>query len=178
MIFNILSAVLSAAALAVSVLVAVRQLQASRRSDTNSAILALFAEYRSLPMRDSRDKVYRLSSDEEPAPPLSMLPDEVREDGFRLAYYFDHLGLLIGHRLLPSEPFVAFLGNGCSRLWLKLKPCIEAERQRRGVRYYLGYFEMLALLSDRQDAEVINHKLIRQALDGGRRARRGTRTSY
>ncbi|WP_435871134.1 DUF4760 domain-containing protein [Micromonospora wenchangensis] len=165
---------MSAAALAVSILVAVRQLQASRRSDTSSATLALFAEYRTMSMRDSRDKIYRFLGEEESATPLSMLPDEIREDCFRVAYYFDHLGLLIGHRLLPAEPFVAFPGNGCSRLWLKLKPHVEAERQRRGVRYYLGYFEMLALLSNRQDAEVINHKLIRQALDGTR-WRRGAR---
>jgi hypothetical protein len=128
MVFNVLSVALSVVALTVSVIVSLRQIRASRISDTTSAIITLFAEYRTAPMRDARDRVYRFVNERKQAVPLSDL-NELREDCYHVAYYFDNLGLLIGHSLLPTEPFIAFLGKGCMISWRKLDPYVRLERE-------------------------------------------------
>jgi hypothetical protein len=163
LIVDIAPIILSVVALGVSVIVALKQLQLPHRNNASSATLALFSEYREAPLSGARIAVYALPPSCDSCA-ISSLPDGVREDCIRVAYYFDHLGLLVGHSLLPAEPLVAFLGNACIKSWEKLEPYIQAERVKRNSRIHLIYFEMLAALSIEPDEDSINYALFRRTL--------------
>lgn len=119
-------------------------------------MLSLFSEYRQDDLKKARRTVFQIPESKDPYQRLGELPGNARVAGERVAYFFDHEGLLIAFDLTPAEPMVAIFGFGCHQLWLKLAPFIEAERQARGVKYYLGYFEMFTDLAARRSAETIN----------------------
>jgi hypothetical protein len=107
-------------------------------------------------LKKARRVVFRIPAGHGTASRLGEMQGDAREASERVAHFFDHVGLLIAFDLIPAEPMIAFFGFGCHQLWLKLRPFIEAERQARGVDYYLGYFEMFADLAARRSAETIN----------------------
>jgi hypothetical protein len=156
MVISIISITLSCAALVISIVVARSQLKASRDSDSVTAMLSLFSEYRQDDLKEARREVFQIPESQGPYQRLGELRGSTRAAGERVAHFFDHVGLLIAFDLIPAEPMVAFFGFGCHQLWQKLSPFIEAERQARDVKYYLGYFEMFANLAARRNAETIN----------------------
>jgi hypothetical protein len=155
MVTNVISIVLSLLALIISLFVAQRQLRASRDSDSISAMLQLFGEYRTDEFRSARRAIFRMNFSQ-PCQLLIEMRAQQREEIELVAHFFEHVGLLIAFDLIPAEPMVAFFGFSCQQLWLKLESTIEAERQARGIENYLAYFEMFANLAARNGAEKIN----------------------
>jgi hypothetical protein len=155
-----ISIVLSCAALIISIIAARSQFKSSRNSDSVATMLNLFTEYRQDDLKKARRVIFRLPVSKNHHQRLGDLSGDVRVAGERVAHFFDHVGLLIAFDLIPAEPMIGFFGFGCHQLWLKLAPFIQAEREARGVKYYLGYFEMFADLAERRDAEAINASAI------------------
>jgi hypothetical protein len=155
-VFNIISLVLSFAAVVVAVLVALRQAKAARNSDSLLAMLQLFDEYRKDDLKKARGIVFRLPDSVIQSGRMRDLPRESRIAAERVAHYFDHVALLMAFDLIPVEPMVAFFGLGCHQLWLKLAPLIDAERQTRDDDQYLAYFEAFAALYSRHEEQTIN----------------------
>ncbi|MGV9364359.1 DUF4760 domain-containing protein [Amycolatopsis sp. NPDC003731] len=156
-VLDVLPLAISAAALSVAVVSMRRQWKSARNANAVASILKLFEEYRADDLRAARRAVFAMSDcDMDPAPPLRDLPDEVRVPAERVAQYFDHVGLLLGHHLVPAKPMISFFGFGCEMLWRKLEPYVIAERKLRNVKYYLGYFEAFAVLSEKTGADDLN----------------------
>ncbi|MFD1044353.1 hypothetical protein ACFQ1S_01465 [Kibdelosporangium lantanae] len=152
-ILDILPIFISTAALAVAVVSMRRQWRTARNANTVAAILKLFEEYRADDLRLARRAVFQMmdySTDSTPA--LRDLPEDIRVSAERVSHYFDHVGLLVGHHLVPAKPMISFFGLGCAALWDKLEPYVVAERNLRTVGYYLRYFESFAMLSRKVDA--------------------------
>lgn len=153
--------VISSIALAVAVVSMRRQWRSARNANAVTAVLKLFEEFRADDLRAARRAIYQMvdCSADSAAPALRDLPDAVRVPAERVALYFDHVGLLVGHGLVPVKPMIAFFGYGCEVLWKKLESYVAAERRMRNVDYYLGYFEGLALLSQAVDSGDIVGKV-------------------
>ena len=62
---------------------------------------------------------------------LSAESDQWRWSALQVAYFFEYLGILIAHRLIPEEVVVDATANSVARTWSVLEPVIRAERQRR-----------------------------------------------
>ncbi|WP_431885267.1 hypothetical protein [Micromonospora wenchangensis] len=154
---DVIPVIISSAALMVAVISARRQWRSARNANAVSAVLKLFEEYRADELRLARRVVFRMKDfPAGNAPALGNLPDDLRVPCERVAHYFDHVGLLVGYRLVPAKPMISFFGFGCAVLWRKLEPCIIAERELRKVGYYLGYFEGFAVLSEKSGADEMN----------------------
>ncbi|MEU7959639.1 hypothetical protein [Micromonospora humida] len=154
---SVLPVIISSAALIVAVVSGRRQWRSARNANAVAAVLKLFEEYRADELRLARRAVFRMGQfPAGTAPALSNLPDDLRVPCERVAHYFDHVGLLVGHWLVPAGPMISFFGFGCAALWRKLEPCIIAERELREVGYYLGYFEGFAVLSEKSGADEMS----------------------
>jgi hypothetical protein len=160
--------VISSVALAVSIMSMRRQWRTARNANAVAAILKLFEEYRSEELRSARRIIFQMAPFAQgQTPTLRDLPDDVRAAIERVAHFFDHVGLLVGHRLVPAKPMVSFFGFGCVQLWDKVEPYISAERNLRNVSYYLGFFEGLARLSLQATPDELNRDVIARMSTGG-----------
>jgi hypothetical protein len=156
-VLGALPVVISSTALAVAIISMRRQWRSARNANAVAAILKLFEEYRTEELRSARRMVFQMPDfPTGSAPALRDLPDDIRASVERVAHYFDHVGLLVGHRLVPAKPMISFFGFGCAELWNKLEPCVIAERKLRDVSYYLGYFEGLGRLAQNVGADDLN----------------------
>ena len=159
-VLDVLPVIISSVALVVAVISGRRQWRSARNANAVAAVLKLFEEYRTDELRSARRAVFQMEKfPVGAAPALRDLSDDLRAPSERVAQYFDHVGLLVGHRLVPARPMISFFGFGCTALWKKLEPCIIAERELRGVGYYLGYFEGFAALSEKIDADELNRNV-------------------
>ena len=151
MTINVISIVLSVVALLVSVTFARRQLRAARNSDSVAVVLELLGEFRDPEMREARGRVLTQLNDKTVGSTagLAELPEDLRDGALRVSHFFDHVGLLVAHDLVPADPLVGFFGRGAMNCWDKLRPYILAERARRlqggyASGEYVPYFEAFA----------------------------------
>jgi hypothetical protein len=168
-VLDALPIVISAIALSIAVVSMRRQWRSARNANAVAAILKLFEEYRTDELRTARRTIFRmpsLSAGPDSDLALRNLPDDVRIPAERVAHYFDHVGLLVGHRLVPAKPMISFFGFGCAELWKKLEPYVVAERRLRNVDYYLSYFEGFAALSHEVGADAVNKKMLMNMRSG------------
>lgn len=87
MTVNIISIVLACAALAVSIVVARGQLKASRNSDSVTAMLELFREYREDDLKKARRVVFRIPAGHGTASRLGEMQGDAREASERVAHF-------------------------------------------------------------------------------------------
>ena len=104
MVYNLIALSVSTAALAVSTLLAVRQMQTARSSCQDSnitlALTSLNAEYRSKSFRRSEYFVLnRLSNGYDPGAGVSGLPEDVQEHVIRVGHFYGDYGMLA---ILPT----------------------------------------------------------------------------
>jgi len=99
---------------------------------------------------------------------VSQLPAEVRGRIYRVANYFDQLGLLVAARALDAEIVIGLLGNWLDQCWRVLEPFIIQERNLRAESMgrgesvsagYLEYFEDLVVRTRRNPPGVVQARL-------------------
>jgi hypothetical protein len=140
----------SAFGAAAAALYAARQAHQAKVANAFPAVIDMFSEYRSPALSRARSRVFDLLDEQPTNPvPLSELPDEARENALAVCHYLDNLGVLVAEQLMDAAVAARYLGDTCLALWKRLRPYIEAEREKRarrgfaGPRDYLRYFEHL-----------------------------------
>jgi hypothetical protein len=159
-----ISTLISTAAFAVSIIVSRRQLSSAKNSQSITVMLSMLGEYREEAMVQARRSVFRHLGSETAAPPttgFSDIPKEARTAAVTISHFFDNVGLLVAHGLVPADPLISFFGAGAIQLWQTLEPYIECERRTRGSDYYQAYFESFAELAAKRDPEAMIRKVIR-----------------
>jgi hypothetical protein len=126
--------------------------QANRAVPT---VLQVILEYRrmatELELVASRRDAFPLTADN---PGWDGIDDELRGAAWKVSSYFDHLGVLVAHRLVPTRPLLGYFSHPIVEHWNLLAPVIEAERVKRGGGHQ-EYFEMLVDLTAKHPADRI-----------------------
>lgn len=178
------NAVLAASSLIIAlaaVVVAIWQVRVSARASerTNSLpiLSAAFDEFRSPEFQGHLRRVWNEAPGAVPEGGFQALPEEWRSSAYRVAYFFEHLGLLVAYELVPRDSIIDFSANLVVRSWRALSPFIKAEREFRtrtgnGVSSgFVSHFEhLVALTMDENGAPVdgeIHERLALRRVPGG-----------
>jgi hypothetical protein len=160
---EVISVALAAIALLVSIGVAIGQRREHRATDNLTVALAVLQEFREPDFVTVRHRVLR-ELKRRPADGaeqgFAALDDSLRVDALAVSHFFDHVGVLVAHRLVDRTAVVGFIGDSIVSCWLALRPYIDGERTSRGD--YQEYFEILATIVRRTPPSEIRRRLHRR----------------
>jgi hypothetical protein len=122
----------------------------TERSNSLPVLAAAFEQYRSPAFRSEVDYLMRNVPAEVPAEGFGALPVEWRDNAYRVCYFFDHLGILVAHRMVDERVVVGAFATQAIQVWHVAEPFIRAERRHRADNYspyaspgFLEYYEHL-----------------------------------
>jgi hypothetical protein len=107
-----------------------------------------FEEFRSTAFRLSVSNLITNAPSNAPAGGFNVLPEDIREDAYKVCYFFDYMGTLIAYRIIGEEIVIGVMGTRLVQVWQAMKPAIESERKYRaqdesdappGFLVYYGY---------------------------------------
>jgi len=139
-----LVAILQMLVLIVAAFLTIRQLRDGVRERSLEGFLAISKELDEQETKDARRFIF--SSDELNPDALSK---EVADRIERVCLAFDHVGVLVAHRLIPKDVAMSMYFEVILRTWQKVRGFVEAERKKRDTRLYMMYFEELVQRADR-----------------------------
>ncbi len=160
---ELLGAVSLAIAL-IAVVVAVWQVRAqavaTERANSLPVASAVFNEFRSQGFRNHLLKVWNDTPPDVPEGGFEALPLGWRESAYEVAYFFEHLGILVAYELVSEDLIVDFSANAVVRSWRTLDPFIQKERGRRRQGCataaispnFVSHFEHLAVIATSVDS--------------------------
>lgn len=120
----------------------VRSLEVAQRSVASKVVVDLFAEHRSLPLREARGFLYHRLDGYNPNQGLRQLPSDDRAAVESLAFFYDNLGLLVKLGYVDPEPVIGYLGGSARWAWERLAPYIDTERSFRSKHPDPGRWQM------------------------------------
>jgi len=141
--------VVSVAALAVSVAVAIRQLRLARHTNSVPVLVDMFREHRGHELAETRVFVHeklRLMDQEDG---LASVPSDWRERVRDLLWFYDNLGVLVIHNIVDADVVSGYLGAAATSVWQSTQRLIVAERDRRrpdspvDPERWQAYFELM-----------------------------------
>lgn len=130
-VFSMGSSVIAVTAVLVAIWHVRTSAAASARSNALPVASAAFNEFRSKEFQGHLQAVWNQRPTEVPAGGFESLPETWRDSAYRVAYFFEYLGILVAHGLVPTDLIVDFSANLVVRSWRALEPFIEAERRHR-----------------------------------------------
>lgn len=138
-----------------AVLIAVWQVRATLRSteliNTLPVISATFQEFRSAEFRASVANLIENAPARAPAGGFSALPEDIREDAYKVCYFCDYMGTIIAYEIIDEGIVIGVMGTRVVQIWQAMWPAIKSERDhRQGESYpkdaprgFLVYYEHL-----------------------------------
>ncbi|HEX5924867.1 MAG TPA: hypothetical protein VFY45_13625 [Baekduia sp.] len=163
------TAILSAIALIVSVATAWRQSRQGARATLLPVVVDVLREFRSTEFKCHQAMLRRVPCDplDETVGFEGIADPDVRESARYVSHFYDNVGLLIASGIATPEPIVAFLGNTANRAWETLCPYIKTAReQSTGLPYYQEFFEHLVSLSGPREVEAALDRMDLKTLNG------------
>lgn len=138
----------------VAVCLSVWQARASTLNAVHSRSLPILtdsiSQFRSPEFRESVRRLTQSQPNAVGDGGFESLPDSLREDAYKVCYYFDLIGSLVAHGIIREDIVVGHLGSQVMRVWLAMAPAIESERAHRYKTYpadvspgFLIYYEHL-----------------------------------
>ncbi|GAA1259033.1 hypothetical protein GCM10009665_56480 [Kitasatospora nipponensis] len=155
MLINVVSLIVSIMALAVSGLLALRQLRSAQSANILAMILSGFSESRDPAYAEAIEYVlYRLRDDY--PQPMSYLAfaEPHKAHVRRVALFFDDLGKLVAHGVVDEKLIIGAYGRSLLRAWTVLAPFVYLERSEHQ-RTPMRYFEDLAHRVDRTSPDTV-----------------------
>jgi hypothetical protein len=142
--------IVSMLAVLTSIFLGLRALMLARHSNTMPVLIDLFREHRSIRFAEGRRFAYKDLAKHDLSQGLPGLPEEKQELIRDLVYFYDNLGALVAHGIVDIAPISGYLGGSVVMVWEKVRPLVEAERNRRSnseipARWQM-YFENLYCL--------------------------------
>lgn len=143
-LFNVISIVLSVAALVVAVTTGVRQIRLAHGSTHLPVVLGAFQHSQTPAWFQAQQYVLTtLAAEHDPACGWRDLPDTVREQVNIIGLFYDDLGKLAAHRMIDERLIIGAYGTPIVHLWDVLAPYVYTERRNHGLHFWI-YFEHLA----------------------------------
>jgi hypothetical protein len=159
------SLIIALAAVAVAIWQVRASAKATERTNSLPIMSAAFDEFRSADFQGHLRRVWNEAPADVPESGFQALPDEWRGSAYRVAYFFEYLGLLVAYELAPRDSIIDFSANLVVRSWRALEPFIEAERRYRegaggGVSSgFVSHFEHLVVLTMGQDGHPVDSEI-------------------
>ena len=141
--------VLSIIALVVSLLTGTRQLLLARQANSMRVLVDMFKEHRDEHLAMARHFVFSELADYDVEDGLASLPEDKRQLVRDLSWYYDNIGALVAHNVVDIEPVSGYLGGALTEVWHKMRPLVDAERNKRAAAGFIdpnrpeAYFEIL-----------------------------------
>lgn len=128
-----LALILSAAALVVSLVMALKQVTIMRGSNQLPVLVELLQEFRSVDFQRAEAYVLeRLAQENDPADGMTGLPEEARVAVNKVIGFFSGFGYYTTRRMADESLVIPLLGYRANRAWKVLDPFIRRERELRG----------------------------------------------
>lgn len=150
---SVAALIVSFMALALSGWSSFRQLRLARHANSLSTLVELFKEHRSRELADARHFVCSRLPSMDVSKGLAALDEKDQQLVRTLGWYYDNLGVLVAHGVVPIDPVAGYLGGSVIECWQRMKPLVQAERAKReqmsDPTRWQEYFENLYLLVEK-----------------------------
>ena len=141
--------------------------KAAGRSNALPVASAAFNEFRSREFQSHLHKVWHEAPAGVPEGGFESLAEDWRASAYRVAYFFEYLGILVAHGLVPADLVVDFSANLLVRSWLALEPFIAEERRHRRAMCapagispgFVRHFEHLVSLAFDADGRPVDSRI-------------------
>ena len=130
-IISLVSIVLALVAVCVSAWQTRSSIQHARHSRSLPVIAELFREWRSQEFRKSVHSLLTLPSSKVSSYGFLSLPEDRREDAYKVCYFFDYIGTLVAFGIISQDIVISTMGTQIMQVWSAMYPAIENERDRR-----------------------------------------------
>jgi len=126
-------------------------LRSTERTNALPVISETFHEFRSAEFRASVANLIENAPARAPAGGFNALSEEIREDAYKVCYFFDYMGTLIACKIIGEGIVIGVMGTRVMQIWQAMWPAIESERDHRqgdsyakdAPRGFLVYYEHL-----------------------------------
>lgn len=147
----------------IAVAVAVWQVRTSTERAERALSLPIITEIaREIRSSEFRQSIRYLQKVAMPVPDsggFESLPEEFREQAYKICYFFDYLGILAMYGIITEDMVVDWVGTRLMQTWAIMRPFIEAEREHRRITFppetpsgFLRHFEHLIEETERWNA--------------------------
>jgi hypothetical protein len=159
LLINGISLTVSFTALALTTIMAVRQLRSNRTNcqtaNLTQVILKLNSEYRTREFQESEYYVlHRLPAEHKPGTGIFNLPLEAQIHVLRVGHLYADVGMVAALQAVDDDALLGVWHCRVRRTWTALEPYLTAERRLSKVDYW-RYFEHLAVRAFRTDKQEI-----------------------
>lgn len=153
---GVVSLVLSIAALAVSVVFALKQNSLQRQTNNAAALIDLLGQFRSPELHKGFAVIQNDLGSYDQANGLSGLPEEVRYHVFDVCYFLQQFACLIVAGIIKEKEFTALLRARLISAWARVEPFVQYERQNNPASgpEFLGTLEAFAVKARTLSPEV------------------------
>jgi hypothetical protein len=128
---DVAALVVSITALTVTLLTSLRQLALARHANTLPAVVGLFQEHRGAELARARHIVVNELAGRDLSDGLAAVPEEHRQHVLNLCWFYDNIGALVAHGVVPLAPVSGYLGGSVIETWKIVRPMALAEREKR-----------------------------------------------
>lgn len=151
-IVSVISIIAAIAAVLVATWQVTANLRATERTNTLPVISEIFSEFRSSDFRGSFSRLLAVSSSAVSAESFDTLPEDIREDAYKICYFFDYIGALITFGIVDEKIIISLMGTRVMQTWWAMEAAISNERAYRMKNYppnappgFLVYYEDLVV---------------------------------
>ncbi|MET9894453.1 hypothetical protein ABZZ47_30405 [Streptomyces sp. NPDC006465] len=128
---DVAALIVSITALMATVVVSLRHLTLARHANTLPAVVGLFQEHRGAELARARHIVVNELADRDLSEGLGAVPEEHRQLVLDLCWFYDNIGALVAHGVVPLAPVSGYLGGSVVETWKIVRPMALAEREKR-----------------------------------------------
>jgi hypothetical protein len=128
---SLISVTLALVAVCVSAWQARLNIQHARHSRSLPVIAEIFKEWRSQEFRKSVRNLLALPPGKVTGYGFRNLPEDFREDAYKVCYFFDYIGTLVAFGIISEDFVIATMGTQIMQVWFAMFPVIRNERNLR-----------------------------------------------
>jgi hypothetical protein len=158
---NVVALAFSLVAIAVSSIIALRQVKIMQHSNLLPVMIDMFREFRAPEFKKHMDYIGESLWKEAPHESFgtSNLPEPARLHVTPVASFFNTVGVLVANEVITDLTVASYMGGSTIRAWSRLAPYIRNERTRRHDENYYLFFEHLAFLVSENPPSRLNARL-------------------
>lgn len=155
----VITIIISVTSLAVSGVLALRQMRTATDGYALPVVLDVFGRFRTQEFFEAQQYVwYQLNQDFPEPIAYTELPLESRSKVRTVAGLYDDLGKLVAHRIIREELIIGSNGVAVRRIWEAVEPFVLKEREKRKSNLWI-YLEDLAYRVERTPPAMIYQRL-------------------
>jgi hypothetical protein len=130
-IISLISVVLALTAICISAWQARSNIRHAKHSRSLPVTAEIFREWRSREFRTSVHNLLALPPDKAAGYRFPNLSEDLREDAYRVCYFFDYIGTIVAFKIISEDIVIATMGTQIIQVWTAIFPVINNERDYR-----------------------------------------------